>query len=63
VYLFYTEITNNYFTGVAKLVSDFDEKAHFKYWLSENKWFGLFKIEWLFVKDTDFTSYENLKQN
>ena len=47
MYLFFTEINNFYFSGVAKLVSDFDEKAHFKYWLVENKWFGLFRAEWV----------------
>jgi len=37
------------FKGIAKLVSDFDSKAHFKFWQDENKWFGTFKIEWVFV--------------
>lgn len=48
VYLFFTEINSLCFSGVAKLTSDFDEKAHFKYWLAENKWFGTFRIEWVF---------------
>lgn len=32
------------FSGMAKLISPFDPKYHFKYWLIENKWFGSFKI-------------------
>jgi hypothetical protein len=40
------------FSGVARIVKDFDPKAHFKFWLSENKWFGCFKIEWVKQKIT-----------
>jgi hypothetical protein len=63
------------FSGVAKLTSDFDERAHFKFWLNENKWFGLFRIEWViiyfltlifflikvYIKDIEFTHFEALK--
>lgn len=35
------------FSGMAKLTSAFNPKSHFKFWLIENKWFGLFTIEWV----------------
>ncbi|CAD8096139.1 unnamed protein product [Paramecium primaurelia] len=62
VYLFFTEINSLCFSGMAKLTSGFDPKQHFKYWLIENKWFGLFQIKWLYVKDLPFKLFENIKQ-
>jgi hypothetical protein len=61
------------FSGIARIVQDFDPKAHFKFWLSENKWFGSFKIEWvvilikykipkLYIKDVPYSEFEELKQ-
>lgn len=47
VYLFFTEINSMCFSGMAKITSEFDPKSHFKYWLIENKWFGLFRIKWV----------------
>ena len=62
MFLFYTEINTAAFSGVARMTSDFNEKVHFKFWLVETKWFGSFKIEWLYVKDVDFSGYEGLRQ-
>jgi hypothetical protein len=47
IYLIYTEMNGNDFKGVAKLISDFDPKSHFKFWQDENKWFGSFRITWV----------------
>ncbi|CAD8087949.1 unnamed protein product [Paramecium primaurelia] len=62
VYLFFTEINSMCFSGMAKLNSEFNSKAHFKYWLIENKWFGTFQIQWLYVKDLPFKLFEEIKQ-
>ncbi|KAM3137283.1 hypothetical protein pb186bvf_010653 [Paramecium bursaria] len=62
VYLFFTEINSLCFSGMAKLDSEFDHQNHFKYWFVENKWFGTFKIQWLYVKDLPFKLFEDLKQ-
>lgn len=62
VLLFFTEMNSSCFSGVARIAKDFDPKAHFKFWLSENKWFGSFKIEWLFIKDVPYSEFEHLKQ-
>ena len=70
VYLFFTEINSMCFSGMAKLNSEFNPKAHFKYWLIENKWFGTFQIQWvliiiifsqLYVKDLPFKLFEEIK--
>ena len=60
------------FKGVARLVSDFDPKGHFKFWQDENKWFGTFKIQWvgkiflfqvqLYVKNVPYKEFSELKQ-
>ncbi|CAD8199530.1 unnamed protein product [Paramecium pentaurelia] len=62
VYLFFTEINSMCFSGMAKLTSEFNAKAHFKYWLIENKWFGTFQIQWLYVKDIPFKHFDEIKQ-
>ncbi|CAK61928.1 unnamed protein product (macronuclear) [Paramecium tetraurelia] len=62
VYLFFTEINSMCFSGMAKLTSAFNPKFHFKFWLIENKWFGTFSIEWLYIKDLSFKLFENIKQ-
>ncbi|CAD8101882.1 unnamed protein product [Paramecium sonneborni] len=62
VYLFFTEINSMCFSGMAKLTSQFNAKSHFKYWLIENKWFGTFQIQWLYVKDLPFKLFDEIKQ-
>ncbi|CAD8120555.1 unnamed protein product [Paramecium sonneborni] len=62
VYLFFTEINSMCFSGMAKLTSAFNPKFHFQFWLIENKWFGTFSIEWLYIKDLSFKLFENIKQ-
>ncbi|CAD8108722.1 unnamed protein product [Paramecium sonneborni] len=62
VYLFFTEINSMCFSGMAKLTSQFNAKTHFKYWLIENKWFGTFQIQWLYVKDLPFKLFDDIKQ-
>ncbi|CAD8184734.1 unnamed protein product [Paramecium octaurelia] len=62
VYLFFTEINSMCFSGMAKLTSEFNAKTHFKYWLIENKWFGTFQIQWLYVKDLPFKLFDEIKQ-
>lgn len=32
----------------------------FPYWTQDNKWGGLFDIEWVFVKDVPFRDFKNI---
>lgn len=39
------------------MTGDFEQGSSFKYWWEGCKWFGSFKIEWLFIKDVPTTFY------
>jgi hypothetical protein len=39
------------FCGIAKMTSEFNQNYIFDYWSSENPWKGIFKLEWLIIKD------------
>ena len=30
------------------------------YWTQDSKWYGLFDIEWIFIKDTPFKAFKNI---
>jgi len=62
VYLIFSVVNSNQFLGVAKLVSDIVHNETFKYWWEPCKWFGVFNIKWLFVKDIHHAKFEHLKQ-
>jgi len=62
VYLIFSVVNSNQFLGVAKLASDILHNETFKYWWEPCKWFGVFNIKWLFVKDIHHAQFEHLKQ-
>ena len=39
------------FLGVAKMSEEFSKNDSFKYWWEGCKWFGMFRLEWVFIKD------------
>jgi hypothetical protein len=39
------------FVGVARMTSSVNEEEVFEYWAMDDVWKGLFKVEWIFVKD------------
>lgn len=51
IYLFFSLSTGGYFLGVAKMTSPVFPDLFFTRWLNWKLWRGLFKIEWLTVKD------------
>ena len=40
--------------------SEFDENKSFDYWTQDNKWTGLFEVEWIFIKDVPFKEFKNI---
>ncbi|KAL4502256.1 hypothetical protein ABPG72_000491 [Tetrahymena utriculariae] len=49
---FYFFFQNQLF-GMAKLKEGFNTKKSFQLWEEENKWFGIFEIEWIFIGKVD----------
>ncbi|CAD8158271.1 unnamed protein product [Paramecium octaurelia] len=63
VYLLFNVTQTSHFIGLAKIVSYFRETKHFIYWAEENKWFGSFQIEWVFVRDLPYNELSSIQQS
>lgn len=51
VYLFFLVNSSGKFCGIAKMTSDIDFSQSSDVWAEMSKWKGIFKVEWLLVKD------------
>jgi len=60
VYLFFSCNGSGNFIGVAKMKSPCDFKKSFEYWTQDDKWTGLFEVEWLFIKDVPFKEFKKV---
>ena len=60
VYLFFSCNGSGRYVGVAKMKSACDYNKNFNYWTLDNKWNGLFNVEWLFIKDVPFKEFQNI---
>jgi len=60
VYLFFSCNGSGNYIGVAKMKSPCDFKKSFEYWTQDDKWTGLFEVEWLFIKDIPFKEFKNV---
>ncbi|CAK77896.1 unnamed protein product (macronuclear) [Paramecium tetraurelia] len=63
LYLLFNVTQTSHFIGMAKIVSNFRETKHFMYWAEENKWFGSFQIEWVFVRDLPYNELSSIQQS
>ncbi|CAD8064853.1 unnamed protein product [Paramecium sonneborni] len=63
VYLLFNVTQTSHFIGLAKIISEFRDKMHFKYWAEENKWFGSFLIEWVFIRDLPYNELSMITQS
>ncbi|CAD8060717.1 unnamed protein product [Paramecium primaurelia] len=63
VYLLFNVTQTSHFIGLAKIITEFRDKMHFKYWAEENKWFGSFQIEWVFLKDLPYNELSKIQQS
>lgn len=60
VYLFFSSNGSGRYVGVAKMKSEVNLNQVFPYWIQDNKWGGLFDIEWVFIKDVPFSSFKDV---
>ena len=60
VYLFFSCNGSGRYVGVAKMLSPCDFNKIFDYWTQDNKWPGLFEVEWIFIKDVPFKEFKNI---
>ena len=51
VYLFFSVNGSGHFCGVARLASALRSDVDAGVWSQSNKWKGMFRIRWLYVKD------------
>lgn len=50
IYLFYSVNGSGHFCGVAQMISAVDYNSNSSVW-AQNKWKGVFKVRWIYVKD------------
>ena len=60
VYLFFSCNGSGRYVGVARMTSPCDENKKFDYWTQDNKWPGLFDVEWIYIKDVPFKEFKNI---
>ena len=60
VYLFFSCNGSGRFVGVARMKTQCDNEKYFEYWTQDEKWPGLFEVEWLFIKDVPFREFKNI---
>ena len=60
VYLFYSCNGSGRYCGVAKMKTPVDENRTFEFWTQDNKWPGLFEVEWIFIKDVPFKEFKDI---
>lgn len=58
---FFTYINAPGFVGVARLI-DLDLKREFPFWGEIGRWIGVMHLEWVFVRDVEFDSVMDLKE-
>jgi len=60
VYLFFSTNGSGRFEGLARMKSEVNFSETFSYWTQDNKWTGVFQVEWLLIKDTPFKLFRNI---
>jgi hypothetical protein len=61
VYLFYSCNGSGRFVGLARMKTEVNFEQFFPFWTQDNKWGGLFGIEWLFIKDVLFNQFNDIQ--
>lgn len=60
VYIFYTVVNSEQFTGVAQMTSDVEFAKSFNYWWEDGKWTGVTKIKWVYIKDAPHNLFNHV---
>ena len=61
VFLFFSCNGSGRFVGVARMKTEVEYNKVFPFWTQDNKWGGLFELEWLLIKDTPFKLYKAIE--
>ena len=59
VFLFFSCNKSGRFCGVCKMITPVDQNKIFELWTQDNTWPGLFKVEWIFIKDVPLRLFNN----
>jgi hypothetical protein len=60
IYLFFSCNGSGRFVGLVRMKSDVDNSVYFPLWTQDNKWGGLFDLEWIFIKDVPFKEFKDV---
>lgn len=60
VYLFFSCNQSGRYSGVAKMKSECNFNRIFDLWATDNKWQGLFDVEWIFIKDVPLKEFKDI---
>jgi hypothetical protein len=61
VILFFSSHGSGRLLGVAKMKTNVEYNKFFPFWTQDNKWGGLFEIEWIFIKDCPVKELVNIE--
>lgn len=61
IYLIYTVVGSGQYCGMAQMCSEVELKKTFSYWWEEVKWSGVFRINWVYVKDLLYDEVEDMR--
>ena len=61
IYLIYTVVGSGQYCGLAQMSSEVELKKTFSYWWEEVKWSGVFKVNWIYVKDLLYDEVEDIR--
>lgn len=56
-------VNSGQFCGVAEMVSEVAFDKIFNYWWEDLKWSGIFKINWVYVRDVHHSDVQNIRVN
>jgi hypothetical protein len=60
VFLFFSCQDIMRYLGVARMKSEVQFDKMFPFWTRDNKWGGLFELEWIFIKDLPFKLFKEI---
>jgi len=60
VYLFFSCNGSGRFSGIARMKGEVQNDKIFPYWTQDQKWTGIFEVEWLLIKDVPFREFKDI---
>ena len=53
-------VNSSQFCGVAEMISEVSQNQIYNYWWEDLKWSGVFKINWIYIKDVHFADVNHV---